>query len=213
MASAGSMLAALAAAGATVVAVLGLLETVSVTMLPVGTIVLGAAILFHAAAVGMRYQRLLHEAAAHEAALTARPVHFEVRAGTSAESLAGVAGIALGVLALLGVAPGLLCSVALIVFGAGLLLSGAENSRLRSLGIDHQGVSEATGRLIDAAASFSIGSDALVAVAAITLGILALLGFATTTLVFVGILSMGFALLLSSSSLGARAVGVLRHPA
>ena len=51
------------------------------------------------------------------------------------------------------------------------------------------------------------------AVAAITLGILALLGFATTTLVFVGILSMGFALLLSSSSLGARAVGVLRHPA
>jgi hypothetical protein len=204
------MLAALAAAGATVVAILGLLGAVPGIMLPVGTIVLGAALLFHAAAVGMRYQRLLHEAAAHEAALTARPVHFEVRAGTSAESLAGAAGIALGVLSLLGVVPTLLCSVALVVFGAGLLLSGAENSRMRSLGIDHQGVSEATGRLIDAAASFSLGSDALVALGAITLGILALLGFAPQTLVFVGTLCMGFVLLLSSSSLGARAMGVHR---
>lgn len=207
------MLAALTAAGAAVVAILGLLGVVSGIMLPVGTIVLGAALLFHAAAVGMRYQRLMREAAAHEAALTARPVHFEVRAGTSAESLAGVAGIALGVLSLLGVAPTLLCSVALVVFGAGLLLSGAENSRMRSLGIDHQGVSEATGRLIDAAASFSIGSDALVALGAITLGILALLGFAPQTLVFVGTLCMGSALLLSSSALGARAMGVLHRPA
>lgn len=208
--SAGSMLAALAAAGATVVAILGLLGAVPGIMLPVGTIVLGAALLFHATAVGMRYQRLLHEAAAHEAALTARPVHFEVRAGTSAESLAGAAGIALGVLSLLGIVPTLLCSVALVVFGAGLLLSGAENSRMRSLGIDHQGVSEATGRLIDAAASFSLGSDALVALGAIILGILALLGFAPQTLVFVGMLCMGSALLLSSSALGGRAMGVHR---
>jgi hypothetical protein len=207
------MLAALAAAGASVLAILGLFGAVSGIMLPVGTIVLGAALLFHATAVGMRYQRLLHEAAAHEAALTARPVHFEVRAGTSAESLAGAAGITLGVLSLLGIAPVLLCAAALVVFGVGLLLSGAENSRMRSLGIDHQGVSEATGRLVDAAASFSIGSDALVALGAITLGILALLGFVPPTLVFVGILSMGSALLLSSSALGKRAMSVLRHPA
>ena len=84
---------------------------------------------------------------------------------------------------------------------------------MRSLGIDHQGVSEATGRLVDAAASFSLGSDALVALGAIILGILALLGFASQTLVFVGMLSVGFALLLSSSALGGRAMSVLRHPA
>ena len=83
----------------------------------------------------------------------------------STELLAGLTGIVLGILALLGTAPGTLISVATIVFGACLLFS----------------------RMVDGA----FGSRMLVGIGAVVLGILAVVGLSQTTLVLVALLCLG----------------------
>jgi len=83
----------------------------------------------------------------------------------STELLAGLGGVVLGILALLGVAPGTLISVATIVFGGCLLFS----------------------RLVEGA----FGSRMLVGIGAVVLGILAVVGLSQVTLVLVALLCLG----------------------
>jgi hypothetical protein len=140
-----------------------------------------------------------------------RVIHGEVGGGMSAESLAGIAGIVLGILALLGVAPRALCSVALIAFGAGLLFGSVVKGRFASLHSAHSGFGETTRRIIDESIRASAGGEVLVGVGAVVLGILALLGLNSVTLVLIGFLGVGTALLLSGTAFGARMLGLFHH--
>jgi len=90
-----------------------------------------------------------------------------VRRGELANTdlLAGLAGVVLGILALLGVASGTLISVAVIVFGGCALFS----------------------RLAEG----SFGSRMLVGIAAVVMGILAVVGVSQTPLVLVALLCLG----------------------
>ncbi len=90
--------------------------------------------------------------------------------GLVAESVAGWAGIVLGILSLLRLVPTVLVPIAVIVFGAGMALGAGVGSR--------------SGRV-------------LVGCAAVVLGILALIGIDPRTLALVGLLGVGAALLLS----------------
>ena len=204
---AGATAEAIGAAGAFVLAIIGLTGTLTDAMMPIATIVLGVAILLDAGSVGARYNRLAGDAWGNRG----RMARMAFGGGVSAGSLGGIAGIVLGILALLGLSPVLLCSVALLVFGAALLFSSAARSRLASLSTLWQGVPDGSHRLVDEAVGLSASGEVLVAVAAVVLGILALLGFQTVTLVLVGFLSVAVAVLMSGSALGARVLGVLRH--
>lgn len=207
VAGAGATTGAIGAAAAVVLAIIGLSGALSTAMMSVATIVLGAAMLLDAGAVGARYYRLARETWAGED----RAARLELGGGISAGSFAGIAGIVLGILALLGLAPVTLCSVALIVFGAGMLLGSAAKNRLASLSTGVYGMSEKTRAVIDEALTVSAGSEVLVGVGAVVLGILALLGIDSATLVLVGFLGVGAALLLSGSAFGARMFGIMRH--
>jgi hypothetical protein len=195
------------AASAVVLAILGLAGASPTTMVAVGSILLGTAILFQGGAEAARYRRMIREML--EPALAGLHT-LEVGGGIAAESLAGIAGIAFGVIALLSAASVTLCAVALVAFGAAEVLGSAAMSRYDVVAIVSD-VSISTRQLLKDAVRLSSGVLLLVGIVAIVLGILALLGFAPVALILVGILSVGGAILLGGAAVGARALGDLRH--
>jgi hypothetical protein len=204
---AGAMTESIGAAAAIVLSIVGLAGALPGAMMAIAAIVLGAAILLDAAAVSARYRRLVGDAWGSESPR----VRAELGGGISAESIAGITGIVLGILALLGLAPLALCTVALIVFGAALIFGSAAKGRFASVSTAHYGIGEKARHVIDEALSLSSSGEVLVGIGAIVLGILALLGVQPATLVFVGFLAVACAILLAGTALGARMFAVLRH--
>jgi hypothetical protein len=181
-------------------------------MAAIGTIVVGAA-LVEGSALGIRSRRV-------SSALAGQP---------SAEVLAGAAGVVLGVLALLGLSELVLLPVAVIVFGASLLIAGfsaplaasvavrRRESAVSDTELELPGMrpddsiaraldpAEATARatpldqLIEAPPT---GAQLLVGLAAVVLGILALLGHSPMILTLVALLCVGCMELLSGAVLG-----------
>jgi hypothetical protein len=109
------------------------------------------------------------------------PRRTELRSEMLVDVLCGLAGLVLGILALVGVAAPHLLAVALIVFGGGLLVGGAA----------------AVGSPATLAAS---GMEVLIGLAAIVLGILAIVMGGVGILVPVGLLAVGAALVLVSAA-------------
>ncbi len=95
-----------------------------------------------------------------------------------AEFLGGVTGIIMGILALLGIAPLTLLSVAVLVLGATYLFSGLS--------------------------SMASSSQGLMGVSALVLGILALIGLSPLVLVLAGLVCLGASALLHGAAIGAR---------
>ena len=191
----GSLTEAIGGAGAVVLAILGLVGVLPQTMAAVATIAAGVALLVGGGAVAARYSRLLLGAGSE----TARR---EIVGGMGLEALAGIAGIVLGVLALLGINPLTLLSVAAIVLGAALLMASGALARLESM-TRWADVNTAE-RVSHGAVYVASGSDVIVGAGAVVLGILALTGHGSMTLLLVALLSVGAAVLLSGSSLAAR---------
>src|SRR5262245_38702185 len=87
VAGASATTEAIGAVAAIVLAIIGLAGGLTVAMMSIATIVIGAAILLDAGAVGARYHRLVAASWGDQAKL----VRAELGGGISAESLAGVA--------------------------------------------------------------------------------------------------------------------------
>jgi hypothetical protein len=195
----GSGAEAVAGAGALVVAIIGLAGVFPTILASIAVIAAGAGFLFLGAAVAARHQRLAAEAGGGEA---------EIETGVSAEMLGGIAGITLGILALVGVATMPLLAISIIVFGATSLFGSP--AIYRASRAEPEG-----GQVLDFIARESTvgaaGAQALVGIAAITLGILALVGLAAQTLVLVGVLCIGGAALLSGGALTSKMAGLLYH--
>src|SRR5579875_3192119 len=172
---------ALGAAGTVALAIIGLAGGVPAAMMAVGTIVFGAALFFQAGRVITRYDRLVRDASGRES-FTSRPM---VGAGMSAEALGGLAGMALGILAVLGFVPTMLCAIAAIVYGAALLFGGIGTTRFHTVRHEHYGLSPTTRQALSETVKLSSGGEAFAGIGAIVLGILSLLGFAPVTLVLV----------------------------
>ena len=112
---------------------------------------------------------------------------------------AGLTGIVLGILALVGMNTPHLLPAALIVFGGALILSGAVSARGRMVTT----TTTASGMPIQASYHGSAaisGLEILVGFAAAILGILALLFAGWAVLVLVGFIAIGAALLLVSAT-------------
>ncbi len=117
--------------------------------------------------------------------------------GGLADAIGGLATIVLAIVALSGVHPEIVLSIAVIVFGAALLIQGG------TLVSEFESIMSPLGASSVSPEQFSLGGLStlfLVGVAGIVLGILALLGIATPTLTAVSVIAFGTALLLSSNS-------------
>lgn len=117
--------------------------------------------------------------------------------GGLADAIGGIATIVLAIVALGGVHSEIVLSIAVIVFGAALLIQGG------TLVSEYESMMSPVGATNVSPEQFGVGGLStlfLVGVAGIVLGILALLGIATATLAAIAVIAFGTALLLSSNS-------------
>lgn len=114
------------------------------------------------------------------------------------DSMCGLTGIVLGILALVGMSSAHLLPPALIVFGGALLVGGAVSMRPRTTLSTSSSGTEAMSVTYQGSPAAS-GMEILIGLAAIVLGILALLT-GTWVLLLVGFLAVGAALLLASAT-------------
>lgn len=207
---AGSATEAIGGAAAVVLAIIGLAGGLPVAMMSIATIVLGGAILLDSIAIAGRYERLVRDTWGGDV----RVSKARLGTGLSAEALAGIAGVVLGILALLGSMPETLCAIALIVFGGGLMLGSMARRRFNATSTAHYGAGagDTAMRALEEATSVAAGGEVLVGIGAVVLGILALLGIYPLTLVLVGFLGVGGAVMLGGSVLGTKAFRVM-YPA
>ena len=123
--------------------------------------------------------------------------------------LGGAAGVALGILALVGVMPSTLLACAVISLGASIVIGSSALVRLNHLVIAGSSAHPTAQHAAREAVSASAGTHVLVGLAAGTLGILALCGLVPETLNLVGLLSIGAGLLLSGSAVASRMISVI----
>jgi hypothetical protein len=194
----GSTAEAVVGAAAVVLAILGLASIHPGYMASIGTIAVGAALLFQGGAVAARYTQL-----------AARVGASEVGSGVTAEILGGAARVALGVLALLGIYPGILTPVAIIIFGGALLIGSNTTARLNAL--SSWRMSERARTVTREAVEMASGTEVLIGIAAVILGILALLGMNPRTLVLISLLALGATVLFSGSAVSSRMAAIFRR--
>ncbi len=196
--STGSMIEAVGGFAGVVLSILALAGIAPLYLLPITVIVLGIALLFEGGTVAARYWRLPVEVVA------GRWASIELAGGMIAEFLAGAAGIALGILALVGIANLLLTTIAGLVFGAALLAGSGLPVRLGFL-------ETGSGQGAAAARSFGRRAPSFAAVAQFVLGaaggilaILALVGFSPAMLTNAALLILSIGLLWSGSMVTGR---------
>lgn len=193
---------AIASGGAVVLAILALADVVPTYLAPVAVLAVGVALLLKSGTVAARFRQFAGQDAGFGEVT-------ELGGGMSAEMYAGVAGITLGVLALVGIAPVTLMAIAIIVYGGAMLLGGGETYRLTQFAHPRRpSLSESAARF---SAETSAGGESLVGIGAVVLGILALTDVVPLTLVLVGVLSLGGAAFLSAFTASTHAATLLKR--
>jgi hypothetical protein len=200
----GALGETIVAVGVLVLAIIGLAGFMPMTMLTISTIALGASFLFEGGAVASRLSDLLSETTEGRLGIA------ELGGGLSAEFIAGLGGVTLGILSLVNVLPMTLTAIAAIVYGSALILGVGVKARLSHLSIgeeEHKLAREIAREAIMA----STGVQMLVGLGAIILGILALLNFNPLELTLVAILAVGGMIMLSGTAIGTRMLSLFLH--
>ncbi|MGE5304258.1 MAG: hypothetical protein ACM3TN_13175 [Alphaproteobacteria bacterium] len=199
----GSIAEATGGLGAIVLAILGLVGLLPQEMAAIAAMAVAVALLLESTAVATRLSDLLSD---REKSLSDTA---KLGGGMGAEFIGGVAGGVLGLLALLGITPLTLVAIAVIVFGASLLLSSGATYRLDLLASRVGQKKPTVARALVAMAAS--GVQVLIGIAAIALGIIALVGISTLILVLAGLLSVGAAVAISGSSVGGTIASVMEQ--
>jgi hypothetical protein len=202
----GGFVDALGGIATIVLAIIGLAGVRPDVLVAIATIVFGAALLIQGGAMLSEFAQL---ETGPEASVASSG------GGLSALFLVGIAGIVLGVLALLNLHPPLLTAVAIIAFGAALLISTPAVWQLltsRSVESRFQERPAMLRIVASEVAAGSAGVQAVIGLAAIVLGILAVAGIYTTNLTLIALLAAGSAILLTGSTLSSTMIGFMRSP-
>ena len=192
-----------------VLAVVGLAGVKSEMMVAIATIVFGVALLVEGGTMLSEYANIVFPSGSRTVAM-----ENVGGVGLSAHFLVGAAGIVLGVLALLGIQSVILTSVALIAFGAAMVLSSNSVKQLHQLKrtmlpVEGQSVT-GTAILANEMASESAGALSLAGLAGIVLGILAVAGLNPIVLTLAALIALGATLVLTGSSLSTTVVSFMR---
>jgi hypothetical protein len=176
-----------------VLTILGLAGVAPAFLVAIATIVFGIGFLLYGGTMVSQTVRLLARVGGADGTAG-------LASGWSVVLLAGVAGIVLGILALLDVSSVQLVAIAVIAFGVGLLISSSAAMRLRVISGPGGSADPVMERLVRDAAVDAAGLQAMAGLGAIVLGILALSGFAPTTLELIALLGLGCLASVASAS-------------
>ncbi len=192
---------------AVALAIIALAGIFPYSLVAIATIVTGAAMVFEAGTISARFSYLMKE--------TRAPVEEDYSwsrwGGITSSFIAGAAGIVLGILALLRIYPMILVPVAVIGFGAGMVMDSGVRTRLSALECECFGLAGWRHDLAEESAAASSGIQVFIGLAAITMGILALVGIAPLILSLVGLLSVGSGVLIVGTVAGTKMMGVVRR--
>lgn len=200
----GSTIEAITGLAAIVLTALALAQFLPSLLLTIAIIVVGAGLFLRGGAAAAEYSKLVRESG-NKVTAGASP-----SGGASAELIAGVVGIVLGVLTLFGIVPQVLAAVALVVLAVGLMMNSVTNARLSKLRLAMLGVDGPIREASTNAVWADSATQVLVGIGAIVLGALALLGFSPVLLTVIGILALGVMETLSGGGLTSRAFGLSR---
>ncbi|MDA8175224.1 MAG: hypothetical protein M0018_11680 [Nitrospiraceae bacterium] len=202
--AAGTVAEGFASIGAIVLAIIGLAGEFPGIVLPVASIVLGAAFLFEGGAVTARFSNLL--------SLARVPAEAgELGYGMTAEFAGGLTGIVLGVLALVGIQALILMQVAVIVFGTALLVSMSSTARISSAMFQLSEQREAVREVTKGSVYSAGGLQIMAGIGVITLGIISLVATHSAILPLVSMLVLGVAILLSGAAASRVTSATRRH--
>jgi hypothetical protein len=200
----GGFVDALGGIATIVLAIIGLSGTKSLDLLSIATIVFGAALLIQGGA-------MLSEFAQIEA--TPETNAASTGGGVGALFGVGVAGIVLGVLALLGVQSTILNAVAAIAFGGALVVSSSAVLQLltsRSVATRFQSGSSMLRVVAGEVATGSSSLQAMAGLAVIVLGILAVSGVNSLALTLIALIVAGASIVMTGSTLSGTMIGFMR---
>lgn len=196
MEAGGSLSESLAGIAAIVLAIIGLTGVLSTLLASIITIIIGGALMIQGGSIAAMYTQFLSRAKSLDVQ--------ELGGGLSAEFVGGVAGIVLGILALIGVAPMVLVSVSIIVFGAVMIIGAGVLYGLGRLRIAVSGEFDTAQLVAREVVKAAAGTQVLVGLAVVVLGILSVIGLHSLILSLVAFLAIGGALFLSGTAIGGR---------
>jgi hypothetical protein len=189
----------------TILALVGVLPRV---LTSIAGIVFGVAFMVEGAAIAARQTNLLNQAAGTRAG------DLELGGGVTIELMGGLATLVLGILSLIGIAPGIMLAALTTTGGAALILSAGVVQRLNELQASLVNPeASASVRSVTRMAVFSAASGQFLAgVAVIVLGILGLVRVGNPVILSaVGILVLGAAITLSGTALASRLLQLFRR--
>jgi hypothetical protein len=195
-ASSAGLTEALGGVVAVVLSILGLVHIASTLLMTIATIVVGIALLAQTYMVGAEY--VGHVSTSRE------PMVLAGLSGSwSVAFLSGIAGVVLGILALVGVMPEILVAAAVLAIGGGLLIGSGGTAQTAAFRLLTPASSERMRSLVfESTASLGV-VQALVGLALIVLGILALTGVASgEALLLIALLTCGAYFGVTSSAFG-----------
>ena len=201
-------------AAVAVMAALGLARIMPFYLAAIGTIGIGVALIIEGATAASRYQRMSSLVPVRERE------QAQIGGGLTVEVIGGAAGIALGVLALIGIEPFVLLPIATLVFGASFLMSGGVHPALETWverGEVGTGVGFAAGeiqreRVTHQAVNAGAVARALAGLGAAVLGTLALADVGPLlTMTLAALLVLGVAALVSGSAFSVRMNTLMHH--
>jgi hypothetical protein len=203
----GGFVDALGGIATIVLAIAGLAGIRPEVLVSISTVVFGAALLIQGGAMLSEFTQIEP---------TPETTAAASGGGLSALFLAGIAGIVLGVLALLNVHAPILTAIAAIAFGSALVISSSAVWQLltsRSVATRFQARGPIVRTVAADVAAASTGVQAMAGLAVIILGILAVCGVFSQTLTLIALLGAGAAILLTGSTLSGTMIGFMRSTA
>jgi len=202
---AASLTQNLAGGGAITLGIIGLAGVYPGFVASIAILVIGAAFLFEGAVSVSRLRRLMELKS--KASINAT----ELGGGMSTGFVAGVAGLTLGILAIVGVVPVHLIAISVLVFGAAILRESRAAARIDSRMIEELDESREAKDVANELVMSAEGVQILIGLSAVTLGIIAVIGTQPLVLSLVALLVIGFGNLLSGKAVNERMLGGF-HP-
>ena len=207
----GGVMDAIGGIATAVLAIIGLAGWRPELLAGVATIVFGAALLIQGGTLLSEYSQVVTPGGALQTATDAFSGD-----GLAAMFPVGIAGIVLGILALLGIASYTLTSVSVIAFGAALMLSAQSVRRLYRMQVELRRVSVSGSVrefLAGEMAAGSAGIQFAAGLAALVLGIIAVVSAGTLRselLTLVALLVVGLTNIISGSALSGLVLSFMR---
>jgi hypothetical protein len=204
---ASSVIQASIGIGVATIAIIGLAHFAPLILLSIATIAVGTAVMFQGGMISARYHNTVSQEGVSD---YGRKVRGWAHVGVM--YLAGIAGIALGILSLLGFVPTVLVPAALIAVGISLLFGSAVTARLNARDMARMSgeAEKQEMEMLRERGLFSAGVQSVAGVAAVGLGVLALAMVFPIELSLIAVLALGLGLFLNGAVLS-RMMQALEH--